>query len=393
MKKVLFAWELGAGLGHIIHIRSLARHFLAMECEVFVALRDLTHAGNVFSGMKIKFLQAPFKSGHRAHPIMTPLSFSQLLNNNGFSSATELEELVRPWQTLYELVRPDILLLDNCPIALVAARGLDCLKVTIGVGFSSPPPGEPFGVFTESTPVQQQQMLEDDKHILDNTNRVLETINSDTLVSLDQLFYQNIETCFLSLPEFDHFCAREKSLYYGPVLSKSGAKPKWPRKSGKKVYVYMKPFANIVQLFKLFSKFHFSFIVYTNDVPTDVLNLCVAPNITFLTEPLDLSLVCKQADLAIVNAGHTTLCQFVLAGVPVLMVPLQMEQQMLAVRMRQQNTGWIGDTERQGFLQNIENMLSSLRKGLPVQRNIRDKYAGSNYYLRQEKMCREIAEK
>jgi len=389
MKKILFTWELGAGLGHIIHIRKLAQQFLALDHEVYVALMDLTHAASIFSGMNVRLLQAPFKTGFRSNPIVPPMCFSQLLHNNGFSSDKELEGLVKSWQTLYQLVRPDVILFDHCPSALVAARNVDCLKVTMGVGFSSPPPATPFGVFTELAS-NIQKMTADDNLVLNNINKVLASIKATPLKTLDQLFYDEVKTCFLSLPEFDHFQPRDESLYYGPVLSASGTKPEWPKKHKKKVYVYVKQFQGIMQLLKMFARFQISFIVYTNNVPDNVLNACKSPNIHFQAKPLDLSLVSKEADLAIVNAGHTTLCQFVLSGVPVLMLPLQMEQQMLAVRMYKQKVGWIADTENGSFFQSVESTLSGVINGLPEQRDICEKYAGSDFDQQQIKMCRKI---
>jgi len=389
MKKILLTWELGGGLGHIIPMRTLAEQFLASGHEVYLALMDLTHAASVFSGMNVKLLQAPFKSGFRSNPILPPMCFSQLIHNNGFSSDKELEGLVKSWKTLYELVRPDIICFDHSPSALVAAKNFDCLKVTIGVGFSSPPESSPLGVFTD-TALNSNKMLADDKAILNNINRVLDNTGSDTMETLSQLFYDNIKTCFQSLPEFDHFCARDESLYYGPVLSASGLKPEWPEKYNKKVYVYVKQFPGIAQLLKLLARFQISFIVYTNNVPENILNSCKAANLCFQTKPLDLSIVSKEADLAIVNAGHSTLCQFVLAGVPVLMVPLQMEQQMLAVRMNKQKVGWIADTENRDFFQSIERVLSGVNNGLSIEQKIHNKYAGSDFAARQIELCHEV---
>ena len=391
MKKILFTWELGGGLGHIIPMRTLAKQFLSMGHEVSIAMMDLTHAASVFSGLKVRFLQAPFKSGYRDNPILPPMSYSQLINNNGFSSHTELEGFVRSWQTLYELVKPDVICFDHSPSALVAARKLDCLKVTIGVGFSSPPPSSPFGVFTHET-VNTKKIINDDKFILGNINAVLKSMGAAQYKGLDQLLYTGIKTTFLSLPEFDHFESRDESLYYGPVLSASGVRPKWPKKHNTKVYVYVKQFPGIAQLFKTFAKFPVSFIVYTNNVPDNIINACKAANICYQKKPLNLSLVSQEADLAIINAGHSTLCQFVLAGVPVFMVPLQMEQQMLAVRMHQQQVGWIGDTETQGFFQNLERILSGVSGGLPVKRDISEKYKSYDFSSRHKEFCYELIE-
>ena len=389
MKRVLLTWELGGGLGHIIQIRAFAEQFLAMGNEVYIALMDLSHAANVFAGMNVKLLQAPYKTGYRAKAILPALSFTHILNNNGFAADTELEGLVRSWRNLYELVRPDVICFDHSPSALVAARGYPCVKLSTGVAFNSPPPGKPLGIFTDA-PVDKKKLIADDDQVLSNINNVLDTIGQAKLETLDQLFYDGVKTCFQSLPEFDHYQARDDSLYCGPVLTYSGAKPKWPGSYKKRVYVYVKQFQGIVQLFKLFARFQMSFVVYTNNVPDDVLKMCKAPNIRFQSKPLDLSLVSKQADLAIVNAGHSTLCQFVLAGVPVLMVPLQMEQQILAVRMYKQKVGWIADTENPQFMQHVESLLKVLNKGLSVSHDIRDKYAGVDFTERHVKLCKEI---
>lgn len=391
MKKILLTWELGGGLGHIIPMRTLAKQFLDMGHEVYLALMDLTHAAEVFSGLNVKLLQAPYKSGFRANPILPPMSYSQLIHNNGFSSEKELEGLVKSWQTLFELVKPDVICFDHSPSALVAARKFDCLKVNIGVGFSTPPPASPFGLFSEHG-VNVKKVKADDTSVLMNINKVLAGIGAKKLNTLDQLCYDNVKTCFQSLPEFDHFMARDESMYYGPVLTSSGTKAKWPQKKyTKKVYIYVKQFAGIAQLFKLLSKFQISFIVYTNNVPENVLASCKAPNISFQTKPLDLSIVSKEADLAIINAGHSTLCQFVLAGVPVLMLPLQMEQQILAVRMNQQKVGWIADTENQNFFQTIEQVLAGVSGGsLPIDLCIRDKYASADFPGQQIALCEEL---
>lgn len=392
MKRILLTWEIGGGLGHIIPMRALAQQFLSMGHEVYIALMDLTHAASVFSGMNVKLLQAPYKTGFRSNPILPPMSFPQLLHNNGFSSDKELEGLVRSWKTMFELVGPDVICFDFSPSALVAARNFDCVKVNIGVGFSTPPVAQPLGVFTD-TAGNTKKMLADELSVLNVINRTLETTGSHAMKSLDQLFYDNVKSCFQSLPEFDHYSARDELFYYGPVLSVSGVKPKWPKKKyDKKVYVYVKEFPGIAQLLKMFSRFPFSFIVYTNNVSNEVLNSCKAPNLCFQTKPLNLAMVSKEASLAIVNAGHSTLSQFVLAGVPVLMVPLQMEQQMLAVRMNQQKVGWIADTENSNFFQSVESVLSSLagNSELSVDKTICNKYTGSSFYEKQIQLCHDV---
>ncbi len=61
MATILFAWELGGGMGHLTNIAPLARHLAQQGHEVAVALRDLSRAAIVFPGDDVQILQAPTK--------------------------------------------------------------------------------------------------------------------------------------------------------------------------------------------------------------------------------------------------------------------------------------------------------------------------------------------
>jgi UDP:flavonoid glycosyltransferase YjiC (YdhE family) len=59
------------------------------------------------------------------------------------------------------------------------------------------------------------------------------------------------------------------------------------------------------------------------------------PTMRFETRRLDMARVREECDLAVLNANHGTLCQLLLGGKPMLQVPLQLEQQILARRVEQ----------------------------------------------------------
>ena len=81
MANVLFKWELGGGLGHLINILPLVRGLRADGHRVFAALRNLSQAKAVFEGLDVALLQAPFKSTPPRDPIMVPRSFAHVLYN------------------------------------------------------------------------------------------------------------------------------------------------------------------------------------------------------------------------------------------------------------------------------------------------------------------------
>lgn len=384
-RTILFTWELGDGLGHLIPIRVFASIFLSMGCEVYVAAKELTHAATTFSGLDVKLLQAPTKLGYRHNPRAPTQSFSQLIYNNGFSSAQELLGLVSAWKNIFLLTKPDLVFFDHSPSALVAARGFQFAKSSLGVGFSIPPAGSPFGLFERGG--ASGSVLNDDALVLRNINEVLDTLGVPAFDRLDQLCHEDVQHCFLSLPEFDHFSGRVSDDYYGPVLTSSGIRPKWPSQHARKVYVYMKHFPAVESFFKLLPKLDASFVVYSANIDQDVLNRCAAANIRYENSPLDLAAVSEEADLVVINANHSTSCQFVLAGNPVMMVPLQIEQFMLATRLKEQDLGWLADPLKPNFLQRAGRLIGEIKSTSSAQERVCKKYRDVDFSGQQKSFC------
>lgn len=104
---VLFVWELGGGLGHLMQMLPLARDLVRRGHRVAVALRHLSQsAADVFGRCGVSFLQAPFRStGALAFP--RPANFAHLLANVGFARDGELFLLANSWRNLMRLVKPD----------------------------------------------------------------------------------------------------------------------------------------------------------------------------------------------------------------------------------------------------------------------------------------------
>src|SRR4051794_27851991 len=104
MATILFAWELGGGLGHMLQLQPLAEGLASRGHRVFVALRNAAGAGSVFGRSGVSFLPAPYKLGGRTSFRQT-LNFSQILVNVGWGDDTELFGLACAWRNLFRLVR------------------------------------------------------------------------------------------------------------------------------------------------------------------------------------------------------------------------------------------------------------------------------------------------
>ncbi len=154
MKTVLLAWELGTGLSHTNGLLVLARRFAEAGCRVLFAFATLDHGNPVLADAGFPVLQAPparqapHPSGQRppAH------SFASILAEHGFGDPAALRAGLRAWDTFLGFVKPDLLVADYAPFALLAAHGA-MPTAAVSFGFAIPPPHlEKFPVLRPDAP-------------------------------------------------------------------------------------------------------------------------------------------------------------------------------------------------------------------------------------------------
>jgi hypothetical protein len=114
---VLFAWESGGGLGHLLQMRPLAEGLVRRGHKVYVSLRHLSGAAaEAFGSIGVRFRQAPFKSdGPR--PARRTENFADVLAATAWGDARELFILAYAWRGLIEDIRPDLIVFDHAATA------------------------------------------------------------------------------------------------------------------------------------------------------------------------------------------------------------------------------------------------------------------------------------
>lgn len=391
MLKVLFTWELGMGLGHIFPIRALATHFVATGHEVYIALKDLKHGHSVFLDMPVTLLQAPINQSIATNaPIKC---YSQLLAANGFNNASELTSHCLAWQALYELINPDILFFDHSPTAIVASRGLTAITVNMGTGFTIPPDQVPFALFQpgQLTTTDKQSLLDHEQSIVKVVNQVLCRLDKPVIERLGKLYSDVTFSIFQSLPEFDHFSARLDGRYIGVTQLETELKmPVWPKNSGKKIFIYLKPFEHIERILETLVDTETSVIFFTNDINHKRFESYQNKNICFESEPININAVAKEANIAITNGNHGTLMQFILNRVPVMMIPLHWEQQLLALRMQEQGIGVLSRKDQPDqIIQKLNSILLVNGCSTAVEK-LAAKYQGFDGQKLQKQFCRQL---
>lgn len=84
-------------------------------------------------------MQAPLYSREVANKVDLTLTYADIIYNLGYAREQDLMSLSKAWINLFTLIKPDLIIADHSPTAVLAARCLDIKSSTYGTGFFIPP--------------------------------------------------------------------------------------------------------------------------------------------------------------------------------------------------------------------------------------------------------------
>jgi hypothetical protein len=362
MARILFAWELGAGLGHCVKLAPIAAGLIARGHTVFFAARDVVTARRVGGELPIQYLPAPYLGHQPVGPRRETYSLSQVIQHAGFDNDDQLTALVASWRNLISLVQPAAILCEHAPTALLASRWADMQRFVIGTGFSLPPDVAPLPNLRPRSNLTVATLRSHELRLLDRVNRLL---NADGLGPLERLsqLYADVEARFLmAFAELDHHPARAGDVYRGLWSLDGGMPPQWPEGDGPKVFAYLKHGAvpwNAEQTLSQLSELGARTIAYVSGTRAILAN-SANPTLQISRGPLDIAAIGRECDVAILHGTAGTTTQLLLAGVPLVLAPLYFEQAIMSLRVAQLGAGLIVDARRPRSMQHaIETLLSS----------------------------------
>jgi hypothetical protein len=341
MATILLTWELGGGLGHLYPLSLLGRELVRRGHRVVAALRETQHAARVFAVSQIALLQAPAKRSGGGNRFEPPRSYAHLLHNIGFGDLDELRGLLASWDTIVELVRPDVVMVDHSPTALLALRGRGIATATCGIGFYSPPDEAQLPRVRPWERPDTAQLAGDEQRLLEFVNRVLAKRNRPPLLRLGKLFAEVDENLLLTFAELDHFGPRTGAQYWGCLPSGGGQEPEWPASAGPKLFAYWRPFPGLEDFLEVLRASEFPTICVCDGLSPATIERLQTSKLRLHTQPLRLESVARQCDLALTNASHGATAHMLLGGVPLLQVPFFVEQFLIATKVEQLGAGML----------------------------------------------------
>lgn len=342
MSTVLLVWELGTNLGHLGPLSALGRELRARGHEPIFALRSLRKAEDLLGRFEFPYLQAPLwpETPEVKSP---PLNYSEILERAGFHDPAGLLSVAKAWRELVRLTKPDAIVLDHAPSALLATRGLGIPRVLYGTGFASPPREYPFPSLWPWVSIPEGHLRRSDDRILDCINKVLGKLGEAPVRQPCDLLTEVEEELLCTFPELDHYPGRKESRYYGPTFANDvGIEPIWRGDKDRRIVGYLRPDTpNLERVLSQLSRLDHEFIWFIPELPAGVRQKYEAPDFKFTGEPCRLGRAAQQADAAITNGGHCATAAFLLEGVPSLMLPRRIEHCVFARNVSRLGAGLI----------------------------------------------------
>jgi UDP:flavonoid glycosyltransferase YjiC (YdhE family) len=364
--RVLFAWECGAGLHHLANVEMLLRAIVGEGHTLAVALRDLDHAPLFLSGVPLRYYQAPLMLGEPRAPVTRSDAYVHVLRAVGLGELSELQVRLSAWIGLLEAFRPDLLVCDHAPTALLASQAFPVRRIVAGAGFCVPPATDPLGVLPD-VPVSAallEQLRAEEAALVAVVNEAIRPFGVLPLGSLAELYARSDAQVLLTIPELDPWGPRPSVPYLGTWPGPRQAEPVWPDGTGPRVLVYLSPRDRAPRLLEAIRRLS-ARVLALGPSPPEEPSTGPDATIRFDARLVDLTRAAEGCDLFVSHGSHSSVCQTLLRGVPQLVVPVYREQELTARRVAASGAGLAAGLESESFEGVLAHALAdeSLRAG------------------------------
>ncbi len=329
MAKIEFAWELGAGTGHVATLLPVARAMKARGHDARFFLRDLSAGADLEGAGELPREGAPIWSGPPT--IQNPLNLGEILLNFGYRDPPQHKALIDAWRE--RLKGSHAVIANVAPAAHLAALTLGIPSFEISQGFHVPPPAMPSPPLRHWEPAPRARLEAADRSVLHAINSVLSGYGARPLATIGELFAGR--AMLLTYPELDIYPERGPSDYYGITDSGEGeALPDWPAGDGPRVFGYLYSyFKGLDPVLAAIAASKSPTLVFCRGIDPQLRDKYGGGSIRFSAQAMSVSKLLPQADAVVCHGSHQMTAQALLAGKPVLLLPTQLEQFLIMRRL------------------------------------------------------------
>lgn len=360
MARVLIAWELGEAFGHLARCLRLAEGLVVRGHGVTLVLKDVRLPAGQGPAPGITVLPAPLtpQAGADGNP---PVNYADVLRVSGFTDARDVAARLNAWRGILTLARPDVLVADHAPTALLAARLADIPHLSIGNGFAIPPAVSPWPSIRPWEAASDQALIAAEERLDRVLDAAQKALGHTTAVRVRDLFGEH--DILDTFAELDHYGARPDGRYVGPIVSVPQAlRVAWQSKEGSRVLAYLRPAVpGFTAILQALARLDAEVLCVAPGMKPEMAKRCATRRLRIALAPVDLPPLFEHADLAVGygNSGFST--QALLAGVPLAMRPRHVEQALFAHRVQALGAGKLlgGRIDADSVTASLQELLGS----------------------------------
>lgn len=326
MASLLFACELGEGLGHLNRLIAVARPFAAYDLAFAVQSRLQEMELRAALGPAVRvFRSPPPRPAGGTGDDAPDFTLADILRRTGLDDRAGVSAAVVVWRAIVGEIRPRVVVSDYAPTLRVAVAGR-IPQVVLGNGFTIPPRLSPLPGYGDGAQAGEGSRAAE-AAVLDCFNAARADHALPPLTCLADALHGDA-TFVASYPFFDPYAASRETPPLQPFnLPPIAPGPPIPERAGPDVFAYLDGnYSGLDLVLKALNRMGRRAEVFVRHAEhADVVGRC-APHVVVHAAPADLARVLPQARLLVHHGGPATGAAGALAGTPQLLLPRHTEQ-------------------------------------------------------------------
>ena len=333
MARIMFTWELGGGLGHLVAYRDLIDRLLERGHDVSFISRNVEKARAIYGSRGVHVEASPYDITPVAQRIRQANSYPQVIFNCGFHDPCLVRIRVDRWRGIMSRLRPDVLIADYSPTALLANRTGGIPSVMAGVGFYTPPQSHPIPPYRYWMATDMTALERSEQQVVDNINTAMRGLDVSPVTSVAETHLT--DDLFLRMfAEFDPYRERDATAYLGSFPHRGfGVEPVWPRGDGPRVFAYLRPAKTTQAALAALQKVNARVCLYGPGLDQAQIDASGLGSVHLSPKPVEFLSVVGESDAVVSYGSCNTVAQAALLGKPQLAFPFNLETYLTGRRL------------------------------------------------------------
>jgi len=323
VSRFLLCWELGER-HHLLRLLPLATELRSSGHDVLFAVHDVRAGASILAKDNFRFVGTPRALVKSPGAPDQDQCYADEMIRAGMSEPVALIGLLDAWQGLFDIVRPDALILDNAPSALLAAKTQGIPRLVVGDGYTMPDTRQSLTRVDHPASAIRARSL----HTIASEMRVEKALNvviglKSNAGSCSLAYMFDPEDCFLLTFELlDPATPRRGAAYQGAYVQTDVGYPMNWREAGPRVLINLSRPTQAEKVAGIALQAGADMIGWGINTRASITQLQLKrPEVSWTAANICLDTVLPDADLCIHEGSHDLLAACLVAGVPQIVVP------------------------------------------------------------------------